>query len=196
MEPHLGATAEVLRGSGTRVPSGSAGFRAGERLTIEEAAVAVGVSSRALRKRARKGTLQVERRVHNGRVVAVVAVEELERIYPGSERFHVERNPAESEALDQVVAETERTEPRGTPGDLEGDLDRMRNRVVELEKVLAVADAVEASNLRYIKVLDEKLEQQRSEALTLARALGKQEAITETLRAQLTGPRRWWRPWG
>ncbi len=158
-----------------RVPNG-AGPDTGPALTLAEAARLVGVSERALRKRAERGTLTVLSDVRGGRVVAVVDRAELARLYPTDQAQPEAPDPPQAAPATDQAASAERVA-------------ELRERIARLEGQLAMSERVEQSAQRAADKLEAKLEDARREALTLARALGQAEAERDRYRAQLQAPR-------
>ena len=149
-----GATSEERRGA-----EGAREFPAVV-LTLSEAAWAAGLAREELEAAVRAGRLRVRRVVRGGRVVSVVALDELEALH-GEHR-------ARCESREELTH-------------------RLETRVARLEGELAASEKVERSLQRYADRLEERsatriaeLESHLSEArrreMTLARVLGQTEA--------------------
>ncbi len=129
-------------------------------LTMAEAAWAAGLAREELEQAVREGRIAVRRVVRAGRVVSVVALEELQHLH-------------ENEATRKQGREEEAT--------------RLAQRNARLEGELVASERVERSLQRYTDRLEERsgnriseleghLHEARRREMTLARALGNAEA--------------------
>ncbi len=138
-------------------------------LTLAEAAWAAGMTREELESSIRRGELLVRRVARGGRLVSVVAMKDLERIYRAA------------------AAEREQNDV---------DQQGLRERIARLEGELETSDRVERSLQRYTDRLEERtalriselektLVVSRQRELVLARALGRMEGQYARLSEQI-----------
>lgn len=172
------------------VPNGTGPGSVPVQMTLAEAARLVGVSERAIRKRAERGTLRTSSAVRAGKVVAVVDPADLASLFPqvAAEPSLPTPGPSARVAVEEPVqlnlkhAELELARL---------ELAQAREQLANLRGQLEMSAKVEAAAQRAADKLEAKLDAARRETLTLARALGAAEGERERLRLQLEAPRGW-----
>lgn len=178
-------------------------------LTLAEAARLVGVSERAIRKRAERGTLQTSTAVRGGKLVAVVERADLARLFPGAMPENPKdqgepqgRTPSEPPAppasFTRAAVELERLERQASGGasteelaTLREQLNQAREQLANLRGQLEMSAKVEAAAQRAADKLEARLDAARRETLSLAHQLGMVEGDRDRLRRQLEAPRGW-----
>jgi len=131
-----------------------------EALTVTEAARMAEVSVQALRQRIQRGTLETVQVTRNGREVAGVSLETLERLYPGVSKKAAARDAGSDE---QVLAR------------LEQERERAVALRAELETRVADLGAERDEARERARALRKKLEREREQRARLEGAVAEQE---------------------
>jgi hypothetical protein len=172
-------------------------------LTVDEAALRVGVSPQALRERIRRGSLRSSKAIRDGRSVSLVSSDDLAALYPetrkarkaakGSARpfdlVHALPAAPSREGAELELVSLERDEARAEAAQLREELVRVRGELVVSAKVeeyaQRAADKLEAKLEAVRRELEAKLEHERRDKLSLALELGKYRGQLDRLDAQL-----------
>ncbi len=172
-------------------------------LTLAEAARLVGVSERAIRKRAERRTLRTSTAVRGGKLVAVVERADLKRLFPGAMSETPKdqgephgRTPSEPPTPPAVELERLERQPGGGAATeelatLRDQLNQAREQLANLRGQLEMSAKVEAAAQRAADKLEARLDAARRETLSLAHQLGMVEGDRDRLRRQIEAPRGW-----